>query len=133
MVLAAPETAMILLCDNERSVRRLVCTILTRSGYQVLQARNGRHAMDIAGSHTDAIDLLLSDVMMPELDGPGLAERLRAIRPNVRVIFMSGDCGGLLVSFDGCPFLQKPFSPRALLQAVGDSLAQPSKPLRSRP
>ena len=68
---------------------------------------------------------------MPELNGPDLAEQLRAVRPDVRVIFMSaGFTDGLLASLDGCPLIQKPFDRSALLEAVGDSLAQPPHPLR---
>ena len=130
MAPAAPETATILLCDDEYSVRHFIRTILTRCGYRVLEAQNGRHAMEVAAAHTGSIHLLLSDVMMPELDGPGLAEQLRAVRPEVRVIFMSAFSDGLLASLDGCPFVEKPFAPGALVTTIRDVLAQPPKPLR---
>jgi DNA-binding NtrC family response regulator len=83
-----PETETILLCDDEGGIRRLLRTILGRHGYHVLEAKNGKHAMVVAEAHAGPIHLLLSDVLMPELDGPGLAEQLQAIRPDVRV--MSG-------------------------------------------
>jgi CheY-like chemotaxis protein len=127
MAAIPPET--ILVCDDEHSVRHFVCTLLTRHGYQVLEAQNGRHALDVAEAHEGKIHLLLSDVMMPTLNGPGLAEQLRAVRPDVRVIFMSAFSQELL---DGCPFIEKPFRPSALLKTIGDSLAEPPKPLRSR-
>ena len=130
MVPATPEIATILLCDDDYSVRNFICTILTRCGYRVLEAQNGRHAMEVAGAHTGPIHLLLSDVMMPELDGPDLAEQLRTVRPDVRVIFMSAFSGGLLASLDGCPFVEKPFAPGALVTTIRDALAQPPKPLR---
>jgi DNA-binding response OmpR family regulator len=86
-------------------------------------------AMEIAKAHEGPIHLLLTDVMMPELDGPKLAEQLRAVRPNVRVIFMSGYSSELLMSYSECGFIQKPCLPSALVRTVGDALAQPAKPL----
>jgi two-component system cell cycle sensor histidine kinase/response regulator CckA len=130
MAPAPPET--ILVCDDEHSVRNFVCTLLTRHGYQVLEAQNGKHALDVAEAHDGTIHLLLSDVMMPTLNGPGLAEHLRAVRPDVRVIFMSAFSNDSLESLDGCPFIEKPFRPSALLKTIGDSLAEPPKPLRGR-
>jgi FixJ family two-component response regulator len=70
--------------------------------------------------------------MMPALNGPGLAEQLRAVRPDIRVIFMSAFSNDLLESLDGCPFIEKPFRPSALLKTIGDSLSEPPKPLRGR-
>jgi CheY-like chemotaxis protein len=81
MVSTIPETETILLCDDEVGIRRLVSTILGMYGYHVLEARSGKHAMLIAEAHSGPIHLLLSDVLMPDLDGPGLAEQLRAVRP----------------------------------------------------
>ncbi len=129
MVPTIPETQTILLCDDERGIRRLVSTILTRHGYQVLEAQNGKHAMVVAEAHTGPIHLLLSDVLMPELDGPGLAEQLQAVRPDVRVIFMSAEW----VPDGVCPFVQKPFLPSALMSTIRDALAQPPHPLRLNP
>jgi two-component system cell cycle sensor histidine kinase/response regulator CckA len=128
MAPTTPETETILLCDDEPSVRRLVCLILTRGGYQVLEARNGRHALAVAEGHKGPIHLLLSDVTMPELDGPSLAEQLRAVRADVRVVFMSANWA----SDGGCPFLQKPFPPTALIRTVRDALAHPPHPLRRK-
>src|SRR5471030_2580189 len=85
--------------------------------------------MEIAKAYDGPIHLLLSDVMMPELDGPNLAEQLRAVRPNVRVIFMSGYSAELLLSFSECGFIQKPCLPSAIVRTVRDALAQPPKPL----
>lgn len=128
MAPTTPETETILLCDDEHSVRRLVCILLTRRGYQVLEAQNGKHAMEVAEAHKGPIHLLLSDVTMPELDGPSLAEQLRAVRPDVRVVFMSANW----VSDGGCPFVQKPFLPSALMRTVRDALAHPPHPLRRK-
>lgn len=127
------ETETILLCDDEQGIRSLVSTIFTRHGYQVLEAQNGKHALEVAESYHGTIHLLLTDVTMPELNGADLAEQLRAVRPDVRVIFMSAAfTDGLLASLGGCPLLQKPFDRSALLEAVSHSLAQPPHPLRRK-
>jgi CheY-like chemotaxis protein len=90
-------------------------------------------AIEIAKAHNGPIHLLLSDVMMPELDGPNLAEQLRALRPYVRVIFMSGYGAEALVPYSDCGFIQKPFLPSALVRTVRDALAKPPQPLRKVP
>jgi CheY-like chemotaxis protein len=124
-----PEQQTILFAEDEVSIRTLVCSILRRHGYNVLVAENGKRALEIAKALDGPIHLLLSDVMMPELDGPNLAEQLRAVRPFVRVIFMSG-CSSKLLAPDGeSGFIQKPFLPSALLSMVRDALAQPANPL----
>jgi DNA-binding response OmpR family regulator len=94
-----------------------------------LVAENGKRALEIAKAHDGPIHLLLSDVMMPELDGPNLADQLRAVRPSVRVIFMSGYSAELLLSYSECGFIQKPCLPSAIVRTVGDALALPPKPL----
>lgn len=124
------EKETILLCDDEPAVIRLVRTLLTLHGYQVLEATNGQEALDVAEKYKEPIHLLLSDVMMPGVGGPELAEQLRVVRPDVRVIFMSAYGDESIGSYDGCPFVQKPFSPSGLIKTVVDTLAQPSKPLR---
>jgi DNA-binding response OmpR family regulator len=124
-----PEQQTILFAEDEPGIRSLVRSTLTGHGYNVLAAENGKMAIEIAKAHVGPIHLLLSDVMMPELDGPNLAEQLRAVRPHVRVIFMSGYSGEVLVSYSECGFIQKPFLPSALVSAVRDTLAQPPKPL----
>jgi len=124
-----PEQQTILYAEDEAAVRNLVLSILKKHGYNVLAAANGKVAMEIAKAYDGPIHLLLSDVMMPELDGPNLAEQLRAVRPNVRVIFMSGYSAELLLSFSECGFIQKPCLPSAIVRTVRDALAQPPKPL----
>ena len=74
--------------------------------------------MAVAEAHDGPIHLLLSDVMMPELDGPGLAEQLKAVRPDVRVVLMSAEW----VSDGGGPFVQKPFLPGALVSTIRRAL-----------
>lgn len=110
----------ILLVEDEDEVRAVLHQILVGKGYRVLQAGSGEEALAISRLHRGTIHLLLSDVTMPEMKGPELAQRLRAERPGTRVIFMSGynderlSDGGL-----GSPIcLQKPFSPQALSETV---------------
>jgi two-component system cell cycle sensor histidine kinase/response regulator CckA len=126
MLQTIPETETILLCDDEGGIRRLLRTILARQGYHVLEAKSGKHAMMVAEAHVGPIHLLLSDVLMPELDGPGLAEQLQAVRPDVRVVFMSAEW----VPEGVYPFVQKPFLPSALMSTIRDALAQPLHLLR---
>ena len=129
----APKTSgkeTILLCDDEPAVIRFVRTLLTGHGYQVSEASNGKQAMEVAEKHKGPIHLLLSDVMMPGLYGPGLAEQLRVVRPDVRVIFMSAYGHEFPVLLDRSPFVQRPFLPITLLERVLDTLAQSPKPLR---
>jgi CheY-like chemotaxis protein len=125
-----PEQQTILYAEDEESIRTLVRLTLKRHGYNVLVAENGKMAIEIAKAHDGPIHLLLSDVMMPELDGPNLAEQLRALRPYVRVIFMSGYGAELLSPYSECGFIQKPCLPSTIVRTVGDALALPPKPLR---
>lgn len=121
------QKATILVADDEESTRRLVRRVLESNGYRVLEAANGKKALETAGRQKGPIDLLLSDVRMPELDGPGSAQQLQALRPQMRVVFMSGFTDGLL-QWDGkrgeCPCVQKPFLIAVLLKTLEGALAQ---------
>jgi PAS domain S-box-containing protein len=113
----------ILLVEDEQALREVTRRILTGAGYRVIVAENGPEALQVAGEHSGVIDLLLSDVIMPQMPGPQLAQRLVAQRPSVRVLLMSGfaqpilDSGGHLQ--DGMAFIEKPFSGPGLLAKVG--------------
>ncbi|MGH7446235.1 MAG: PAS domain S-box protein, partial [Longimicrobiales bacterium] len=115
-------TETILLVEHEKSVRDLARRILKRRGYNVLVAADGSEAIDIAEHEQQHIHLLLSDVIMPGLNGQDVAERVRALRPDIRVLFMSGYNeeavlrDGILAA--GAAFLEKPFSPSVLLDRV---------------
>jgi CheY-like chemotaxis protein len=112
----------ILLAEDEDSVRRLAKRVLEAQGYTVLEAVNGEAALRLAADYAGVIDLLLSDVVMPELGGRLLAERLVAQRPDIEVLFMSGYTDdeilrrGLLER--GQRLLQKPFTGSALAHEV---------------
>jgi len=121
-------TETVLLVEDEESVRQLARRILERRGYRVLECRNGRDALAQATAYGDQIDLILTDVVMPELSGRGLVERLSAVRPNAAVIYMSGYTDsevlrrGMLEP--GSLFVQKPFNPNSLLRIVREALSQ---------
>ena len=119
---AAVAGETILLVEDEDSVRRLARRVLESQGYTVLEAINGEDAMRMATDYAGVIDLLVSDVVMPELGGRQLAERLTASRPDIEVLFISGYTDdeilrrGLLER--GQHLLQKPFTSTALAHEV---------------
>jgi signal transduction histidine kinase len=116
----------VLLVEDEAGVRALGARILERQGYTVLEACNGRDALAVAARHTGYIDLLLTDVVMPEMGGKQLAEALVAKDASLRVLFISGYTDGD-ISRRGelnpyTAFLQKPFTAKALLGRVREVL-----------
>jgi two-component system cell cycle sensor histidine kinase/response regulator CckA len=114
-------TETVLLVEDEDEVRSVLHQILTGKGYRVFQASSGPEGLAIARLSRGPIHLLLTDVTMPQMKGTELAARLRAERPQTRVIFMSGYNEETLPD-DEVTCLQKPFSPRTLTQAVRTAL-----------
>jgi len=116
----------VLLVEDEDAVRALGARILERHGYTVLEARNGRDALAVAAQHLGPIDLLLTDVVMPEMGGKQLAEALVARDASLRVLFVSGYTDGDISrrgELDQCTaFLQKPFTASGLLGRVREVL-----------
>jgi signal transduction histidine kinase len=116
----------ILLVEDESGVRRMSRTILETQGYTVLEAASGEEALVIARSHEGVIHLVATDVIMPGMSGRVLWDRLRALRPNSRVLFMSGYTDDVIarhgVLESGIAFLQKPFTPHGLAEKVRDVL-----------
>jgi PAS domain S-box-containing protein len=118
--------ARILVCEDEPQLLRLIERILSRAGYAVLAADHPLTALELAAG-APAVDLLVSDVLMPELSGPELAERLTAERPGLRVVFVSGYTAE---SFVGAAWrergvlLDKPFDADTLVRAVREQLAE---------
>jgi signal transduction histidine kinase/ActR/RegA family two-component response regulator len=114
--------ATVLLAEDDRSFRELMRAALERAGYRVLEAADGRAALDVAARYEGRIDLLLTDLVMPGLDGRRLVERLTPGRPEMRVLFVSGYTADLLSEVDlakgGRAFLQKPFTMNELIQQV---------------
>jgi len=111
----------ILLVEDEDQVREPTSRTLARRGYRVLEASGGYEALTVASKHNGTIDLLLTDVVMPQMSGKELAEQLGRLRPEIRVLFMSGYLADLLergAIAAGIPFLEKPFTALQLLKQV---------------
>ena len=112
----------VLLVEDEEQVRALAASILRRYGYRVLEARIAREAIERFTEEPGAVDLLLTDVVMPDVGGALLAEKLVALCPSLRVLFMSGYTDDAVVRHGvldvGVAFLQKPFVPEALARRV---------------
>jgi CheY-like chemotaxis protein len=118
----------ILLVEDQPSVRRLLSQTLLLNGYEVLEAADGLEAIQIVDQHAHPIDLLLTDVVMPNLNGGELARRVAEKRPEMRVLFTSGYMDDSVVKgivSTGAQFLPKPFSPGTLLQKVRNVLDEP--------
>ena len=114
-------TGTVLLVEDEEAVRRFAVRALTRQGYQVLEAGSGAEALDVIAGHEGTIDLVLSDVVMPEMDGPTLLKELRKTRPDLKIIFISGYAEEALKSLEGgeeFAFLPKPFQMAELVATV---------------
>jgi len=124
---AAPRgSGTVLVAEDETGVRELACEFLKLSGYSVLEAKDGVEAMVVAERHAGPIHLLVTDIVMPRMGGKELGEKLKAIRPDVKVILMSGYTE---YANDGNPskaaktiMLAKPFSQASLVEAVREAL-----------
>ena len=118
----------VLLVEDEAALRSLAQEILRDQGYRVIAAASGPEALEIARSHPSPIDLLVTDVVMPGMDGRELADRLLPLHPETRCLFMSGYTDDAVVRRgvreEGMPFLQKPFTIDALALKVREVLDQ---------
>jgi two-component system, cell cycle sensor histidine kinase and response regulator CckA len=117
----------VLLCEDEEGVRHLIEHVLTNHGYRVLSAAGPLQALEIAAER--AIDVLVSDVIMPDLSGPELASRLESLQPGVRTLFVSGYTAETVRGRGRLPedsaFLEKPFHQLSLLRAIRALIDQP--------
>jgi PAS domain S-box-containing protein len=118
----------ILLAEDEGTVRRVARMILERQGYHVIEATDGSEALRLAAEHAGQIDLLLSDVVMPNVSGPQLVEQLLEQQPRLKIVFMSGylndRANRTAIAESGFAILEKPFKPKDLVRAVRDALDQ---------
>jgi len=127
----APGTGTVLVAEDEELVRRSLHEILAGTGYRVLQARNAREAMLIGRGYGGAIDLMLADLVLPGMGAPELADELRPVRPDMRVLYISGyrnDARVRRLEQAGKAFFPKPFTAAAIAEKVGELLAAPKKP-----
>jgi two-component system, cell cycle sensor histidine kinase and response regulator CckA len=116
----------ILLVEDEEPVRQLACEILQASGYTILEASGGLDALQVCETHNGGIQLMVTDVVMPGMSGRELADELSSVRPEMRVLYVSGytedAIGEYGVLEEGVNFLQKPFRPCDLARKVRDVL-----------
>jgi len=123
----ATGSGVVLLVEDETSVRSFAQRALKLRGYRVIEAESGEEALDILADPTLTVDIIVSDVVMPGMDGPSCVRKARETRPDVKVLFMSGYAeDGLRRDMEGlgdCGFLAKPFSLSALTMKVKETLA----------
>ena len=119
----------ILLVEDDSSVRRLTRELLIRLGYSVTEAASGRAGLALGSDDTRHFDLALCDVILGDMSGPAVAEALSALRPSIRVLYMSGYTDEAIVRTgvldEGKPFLQKPFTPLQLSKKIREVLDEP--------
>jgi signal transduction histidine kinase/ActR/RegA family two-component response regulator len=116
------EGSTILLVEDDQIMRRLTRRMLEDHGYSVIDAPNGKVALQLVQSHVGGLGLVLTDVMMPTMNGPDLAAQLRESHPDLQVVYMSGYTGELIAQDEllksGSALLEKPFSRAALLATI---------------
>jgi CheY-like chemotaxis protein len=119
----------ILIVEDEDQVRELLVKVLTDIGYTILEARDGAAAHGIVKSHEGRIHLLLTDIILPDINGRTLHEQIMEVRPHLPALFMSGYTADVIshhnVLDEGVHFIQKPFSMKKLAQKVREVLDTP--------
>jgi len=122
----SPKGETVLVVEDEEALRQVTKRIFTRNGYHVITAANGLEALDIASTHPGEIHLLVTDVVMPRMLGKEIAEKMRAIKPGIEVLFMSGYARPVLASQGrldpNVALVEKPFSEAELLGQAGQVL-----------
>jgi two-component system cell cycle sensor histidine kinase/response regulator CckA len=123
----APGSETILLTEDEGAVRMATRTILEQAGYKVIEAANGHLALDTFRKRVNDIDLVITDMIMPGMNGRELADQIRAIRPDIRLLFTSGYTDDTVLRQSllqpGALFIQKPYTPQNLTAKVRDALS----------
>jgi CheY-like chemotaxis protein len=112
----------VLVVDDEEPIRQLERRILESGGYQVLEAARAVDAFALLQDHPIRVDLLIADLLMPDIGGEEMARRIRRDRPDIKVLYVTGHIDEVMdersTLWDGEAFLDKPFSAKALLEAV---------------
>jgi CheY-like chemotaxis protein len=121
----------ILVVEDEPVLRDLMRRMLEKRDYQVLVAEDGKSALNLAQTHTEGIDLLIADVVMPEMDGFEVATRVTESHPLLRVLFLTGHAGEspqVAQRLEACggPVLRKPFTQASLVEQIENLLETPS-------
>jgi CheY-like chemotaxis protein len=123
----------VLLVEDQEDVRHLAAQVLRARGYTVIEAGGGDEALALAGSTAQAIDLVVTDVVMPGMRGPEVVDRLLARHPSLRVLYISGYTDDMMQP-DGNglrgPLLEKPFTPQALADRVREVLDEGARGAR---
>jgi CheY-like chemotaxis protein len=124
----------VLVVDDEAAVVALVRTMLWRAGYNVIEAANGEEALNVAARETGPIDVLLTDVVMPVMNGYELADKMRRARPEVKVLYMSGYRDRVIFESTGveggdAPLIRKPFTQHSLVSAISERVADAGAPM----
>lgn len=134
VVEVAPKRGRVLVAEDEPQVRAVAVRTLNSAGFEVLEASDGARALALFNARSAPIDVLVTDVLMPELSGPELARAVRRLDPDIGVVFMSGYSEAMLSTaaseFAGAAFLAKPFAPQALVSAVRERIDQSRASLR---
>ena len=124
----------LLLVEDEAAVRQMVAASLVRCGYKVIEAEHGDAALRLWGEHANHIDLLLTDMVMPgSLSGRELATRLRADRPELKVVYMSGYGASEVINEPWSVLVQKPFQLTTLAQALRARLDEKDATMQPKP
>jgi CheY-like chemotaxis protein len=121
----------ILVVEDQAATARIARILLESWGYEVFEANGAAEALETFENHARAIRLLLTDVIMPRMSGPELADVLVRRKPGLRVVFMSGSAGDEMQK-PGVTFLAKPFTPATLARIIRDELDQAAGPVRNR-
>jgi CheY-like chemotaxis protein len=124
----------LLLVEDEPAVRRAAAEFLRLQGYSVIEAKDGVDALSLAETHPN-IDLLITDVVMPNMSGGELAQRLAKLRPDIKFLFVSGYAGQTLLDHNvvdlGANFLQKPFTLKQMSRSIRTAVERPSHSVRA--
>lgn len=123
----------VLIAEDDQAVRELLSRTLGLSGMTVLLAEDAQNALQIAATYAGTIDLLVTDIQMPGMNGVDLARELKRMRPDIPVLLISGYADGIAILQVGWFFLKKPFRPATIVAKVKEALGHPASAVRDPP